>query len=82
MSSGSRATEADLLIFGTDGVIGNTLRYPDECARHKMLDMVGDLALLERDIHGRIVAHRSGHQLNASLVRALTELAGTDRSAA
>ena len=42
---GVRTTEADLLLFGRDGVIGNALRYPDEPARHKVLDMVGDLAL-------------------------------------
>jgi UDP-3-O-[3-hydroxymyristoyl] N-acetylglucosamine deacetylase/3-hydroxyacyl-[acyl-carrier-protein] dehydratase len=68
---GSRTTEADLLIFGPDGVIGNRLRYPDECARHKVLDMVGDLSLLSKDLCGHVVAHRSGHQLNAALVRRL-----------
>jgi UDP-3-O-[3-hydroxymyristoyl] N-acetylglucosamine deacetylase/3-hydroxyacyl-[acyl-carrier-protein] dehydratase len=70
---GARTTPSDLLIFGPEGVIGNTLRYPDECVRHKILDMVGDLALLEHDIHGHVVAHRSGHQLNAALVRTLLE---------
>lgn len=70
---GSRASEADLLIFGTGGPIGNSLRYPDECVRHKILDMVGDLALLAKDIRGHVVAHRSGHQLNAALVRKLLE---------
>jgi UDP-3-O-[3-hydroxymyristoyl] N-acetylglucosamine deacetylase/3-hydroxyacyl-[acyl-carrier-protein] dehydratase len=70
---GSRASAADLLIFGASGVIGNRLRYPDECVRHKILDMVGDLALLARDLTGHVVAHRSGHQLNAALVRKLIE---------
>ncbi len=70
---GSRATPADLLIFGADGVIDNVLRYPDECVRHKILDMVGDLALLDKDLIGHVVAHRSGHQLNAELVRKLVE---------
>jgi UDP-3-O-[3-hydroxymyristoyl] N-acetylglucosamine deacetylase/3-hydroxyacyl-[acyl-carrier-protein] dehydratase len=68
---GTRATTADLLIFGRDGVIGNVLRYADECARHKTLDMVGDLALLGFDLHGFIVAHRSGHQTNHTLARRL-----------
>ncbi len=68
---GRRTTEADLLIFGPDGPIGNTLRYRDECVRHKILDLVGDLALLARDLAGHVVAHRSGHALNASLVRKL-----------
>jgi UDP-3-O-[3-hydroxymyristoyl] N-acetylglucosamine deacetylase/3-hydroxyacyl-[acyl-carrier-protein] dehydratase len=70
---GVRTTEADLLLFGRDGVIGNALRYPDECARHKVLDMVGDLALVGADLHGFVVAYRSGHQTNAALGRRLLE---------
>jgi UDP-3-O-[3-hydroxymyristoyl] N-acetylglucosamine deacetylase/3-hydroxyacyl-[acyl-carrier-protein] dehydratase len=70
---GRRATEADLLIFGAEGPIGNSLRFPDECVRHKLLDLVGDLALLGLDLVGHVVAHRSGHQLNAELVRKLLE---------
>jgi UDP-3-O-[3-hydroxymyristoyl] N-acetylglucosamine deacetylase/3-hydroxyacyl-[acyl-carrier-protein] dehydratase len=70
---GSRATAADVLIFGPDGVIGNTLRYRDECVRHKILDMVGDLALLGMDLQGFVVAHRSGHHTNAALVRKLLQ---------
>jgi UDP-3-O-[3-hydroxymyristoyl] N-acetylglucosamine deacetylase/3-hydroxyacyl-[acyl-carrier-protein] dehydratase len=72
---GARTSEVDLLIFGPDGPINNELRFPDECVRHKMLDMVGDLALLGKDISGHVVAHRSGHQLNAELVRALLQAA-------
>ncbi len=68
---GRRASPADLLIFGREGILGNTLRYPDECARHKVLDLVGDLALLGFDLHGKVVAHRSGHQTNHALVRRL-----------
>ncbi|HWE37210.1 MAG TPA: UDP-3-O-acyl-N-acetylglucosamine deacetylase [Isosphaeraceae bacterium] len=68
---GARTTAADLLIFGRDGVIDNALRFPDECVRHKILDLVGDLALAGRDLRGHVVAHRSGHALNAELVRAL-----------
>jgi UDP-3-O-[3-hydroxymyristoyl] N-acetylglucosamine deacetylase/3-hydroxyacyl-[acyl-carrier-protein] dehydratase len=70
---GARATPADLLIFGDDGVIGNTLRFDDECARHKVLDLLGDLALLGFDLHGSVIAHRSGHQTNHALVRRLFE---------
>ena len=62
-----------MLIFGRDGVVGNTLRFADECARHKVLDMVGDLSLLGMDLHGFVVAHRSGHHTNASLVRRLLQ---------
>ncbi len=68
---GRRATLKDLLIFDADGPIENELRFRDECARHKMLDLVGDLALAGCDIVGHFSAHRSGHRLNAELVRVL-----------
>ncbi|MDG3003955.1 3-hydroxyacyl-ACP dehydratase FabZ [Paludisphaera mucosa] len=76
---GLRTTEADVLLFGPAGVVGNSLRFPDECARHKILDMVGDLALLGMDLHGFVVAHRSGHHTNASLVRKLMQAVEKDR---
>lgn len=66
---GRRTTTRDLLIFGPDGLIDNTLRAPDECARHKILDCIGDLALVGCDLAGVITARRSGHQLNAEFVR-------------
>jgi UDP-3-O-[3-hydroxymyristoyl] N-acetylglucosamine deacetylase len=47
------------------------LRMPDEFARHKLLDAVGDLALAGAALCGRFVAHRSGHALNNLLLRAL-----------
>jgi UDP-3-O-[3-hydroxymyristoyl] N-acetylglucosamine deacetylase / 3-hydroxyacyl-[acyl-carrier-protein] dehydratase len=75
---GSRTTESDLLIFGEDGPIGNELRFADECARHKTLDLLGDLALIGKDLSGHVVAHRSGHQLNAELARKLIEAVEQD----
>jgi UDP-3-O-acyl-N-acetylglucosamine deacetylase len=68
---GARATLQDLLIFDAEGPIDNELRYRDECVRHKALDLVGDLALAGCDLMGHFVAHRSGHRLNAELVRVL-----------
>ena len=68
---GQRATPADLLVFDSDGPIDNELRFRDECARHKVLDLVGDFALTGCDVLGHIVAHRSGHRLNAEMVRVL-----------
>lgn len=68
---GGRTTTKDLLIFDVDGPIDNSLRYRDECVRHKMLDLLGDLALAGCDLVGHFVAHRSGHRLNADLVRSL-----------
>ncbi len=68
---GRRATCKDLLVFGAEGPIDNRLRFPDECVRHKLLDMVGDFALAGCDLIGRFLAYRSGHRLNAELVRAV-----------
>ena len=71
MGFGKLVTYEDILVFGPEGVIQNTLRFPDEPVRHKVLDLIGDLTLLNRDIHGRIVAICSGHNLNQSLVQRL-----------
>lgn len=73
---GQRTTFNDLLVFDGEGPIGNALRFPDECVRHKILDMVGDFALAGCDLAGRFVACRSGHRLNAELVRAMLESSG------
>ena len=68
---GRRTSFKDLLVFGQHGPLHNKLRWDDECARHKVVDMVGDLALAGCDLVGRFVAHRSGHRLNAELLRAI-----------
>jgi UDP-3-O-acyl N-acetylglucosamine deacetylase len=68
---GARVTPKDVLVFGDSGPIDNELRYEDECVRHKALDLIGDLALAGCELVGHIVAYRSGHRLNAELVRAL-----------
>jgi len=70
---GSRTTFGDLLVFGPDGVVGNSLRAADECVRHKILDCVGDFALLGADLRGHITAYRSGHHLNRELVQRLRQ---------
>ena len=61
----------DLVVFGPHGPINNQLRFADEPARHKILDLIGDLALFGQDLRGHVVAYRSGHLLNAELVRVL-----------
>jgi len=77
---GRRTRIQDLLIYGADGPIDNHERFPDECARHKLLDMVGDLTLAGCDLVGAFTAHRSGHRLNAELVRVLASRSeGMDR---
>jgi UDP-3-O-[3-hydroxymyristoyl] N-acetylglucosamine deacetylase len=65
---GLTVAAGDLVLFGPDGPVGNTLRWPDECVRHKVLDVVGDLALAGRPLHAHVRACRSGHRLNAELV--------------
>ncbi len=60
-------TTRDLLVFDQDGPIDNSLRFSDECARHKALDLLGDLALTGIDLVGKVVANRSGHQMNGRL---------------
>ncbi len=58
------------VVFGATEVINpGGLRFTDECARHKLLDMIGDLGLLGAPVIGRFRAHRSGHELNLRLVR-------------
>lgn len=70
---GKHMSYQDLLVFGKTGPINNALRFPDECVRHKILDLVGDLALAGCDIRADIRANRSGHLLNAKLVEAIQE---------
>jgi UDP-3-O-[3-hydroxymyristoyl] N-acetylglucosamine deacetylase len=60
-----------IVVDGAQVLNPEGLRMSDEFVRHKMLDMVGDLALAGADIHGRVVAHRTGHTLNNRLLRQL-----------
>jgi UDP-3-O-acyl N-acetylglucosamine deacetylase len=78
---GRRTRVTDLLVFGPRGLIDNRLRFADEPARHKILDLIGDLSLLGEDVRGHLVAYRSGHPLNAALVRVLAERLGKGRHA-
>jgi UDP-3-O-[3-hydroxymyristoyl] N-acetylglucosamine deacetylase len=75
---GARTTAADLLVFGRRGPIDNGLRYANEPARHKILDLVGDLSLFGHDLRGHVVAYRSGHPLNIELVRQLSKQLAAD----
>lgn len=55
--------------FTRDGVLNpGGLRAPDECCRHKALDLIGDLALLGRPLLGHVIAERAGHAMHAALV--------------
>jgi len=70
---GQRVTYQDVVVFNEQGPLDNELRFEDECARHKLLDMVGDFSLSGADLIGKITAHRSGHRLNSQMVFALMQ---------
>ncbi len=56
------------IILSQDGVQNGPLRFPDEFVRHKVLDLIGDLALAGHRILGRVVAERAGHAMHTALV--------------
>jgi UDP-3-O-[3-hydroxymyristoyl] N-acetylglucosamine deacetylase len=67
-------TFRDLLVFGPGGPIDNAMHFPDECSRHKLLDLLGDLALCGARVFGTITAHKSGHNLNGRMAQELLKL--------
>jgi len=72
---GKHLTPAEVLVLGPDGPLPpNAFRFDDELVRHKVLDIIGDLALLGCAIRGRIVAYKSGHTLNHRLARKLAQV--------
>jgi UDP-3-O-[3-hydroxymyristoyl] N-acetylglucosamine deacetylase len=62
------ASEANAIVLTNEGIKNPPLRYRDEFVRHKVLDLIGDLALLGRRLLGRIVADRAGHAMHTALV--------------
>lgn len=65
------ASEENVIVVTENGVKNGPLRFPDEFVRHKVLDLIGDLALLGNQIIGRIVADRAGHAMHTALVSRL-----------
>ncbi len=76
---GKHLSYQDILVFGENGPIENELRFPDECVRHKVADLIGDLFLFGKFISGQIFARQSGHSLNHQLVRRLRELESAEQ---
>lgn len=72
---GTHIGPRDLLVINSDGPVKNSYRFPNECVRHKIVDLIGDIALVGRPIKGRIVAYKSGHSLNQQLAKKLFEAA-------
>ncbi|HEY2524517.1 MAG TPA: UDP-3-O-acyl-N-acetylglucosamine deacetylase [Candidatus Binataceae bacterium] len=69
LASGGRLD--NLILIDDEKVVNTTLRFADEFARHKVLDMIGDLYLLGRPIFGHVTAHKTGHSDNLALLRAV-----------
>ncbi|MFC1668320.1 UDP-3-O-acyl-N-acetylglucosamine deacetylase [Chlamydiota bacterium] len=62
------------VVVGQDAIFSKEdLRFPDECVRHKILDLLGDLFLLGRPIKGHIIAIKAGHGMNIELAKELAK---------
>jgi UDP-3-O-[3-hydroxymyristoyl] N-acetylglucosamine deacetylase len=64
-------SDESAIILSRKGVENGPLRFSDEFVRHKVLDLIGDLALAGRRIEGRVVAERAGHAMHTALVQRL-----------
>jgi len=71
------ASPENAIVLGPKGPENGPLRFEDEYVRHKVLDLIGDLALAGRRIEGHVVAERAGHAMHTALVSRLMK----DRSA-
>jgi UDP-3-O-acyl N-acetylglucosamine deacetylase len=67
------------VVVGKRSVLNDSLRYPDEFVRHKILDLVGDLFLLGRPLRAHVVGRNAGHALNYQLVTAIQKALAADR---
>jgi UDP-3-O-[3-hydroxymyristoyl] N-acetylglucosamine deacetylase len=65
------ASTENAVVLTREGLLNPPLRHPDEFVRHKVLDLIGDLALVGRHILGSIVADRAGHAMHTALVSRL-----------
>jgi UDP-3-O-[3-hydroxymyristoyl] N-acetylglucosamine deacetylase len=62
------ASAENAIVLTREGLMNPPLRFPDEFVRHKVLDLIGDLALLGKQILGSVVADRAGHAMHTALV--------------
>jgi len=61
------------IVVGDTGVLNNALRFDDEFVRHKILDVIGDMALVGHPVIGHLVAHRGGHALHTAFAAQVLE---------
>jgi len=64
------------VVLGDSEILNESLRFPDEFVRHKMLDLTGDLSLIGCPLRAHVVALRAGHDLHAELARKIRESRG------
>lgn len=58
-----------------NGILDNlSLHYPNEAARHKLLDIIGDLALIGQRIRGKVIAHKPGHRINVDFAKKMAKI--------
>ena len=74
LASGGRLDNC--ILIDDEKVVNTTLRFPDEFARHKILDIMGDIYLLGRPIRGKITARKTGHSDNIALLREIKKQLG------
>jgi UDP-3-O-acyl N-acetylglucosamine deacetylase len=67
------------IVVGKRSVLNDSLRFPDEFVRHKILDLVGDLFLLGRPLRAHVVGRNAGHALNYQVVAAIQKALAADR---
>lgn len=70
----AHVSNQELLVIGPDGPIENAFRFSNECARHKTLDLIGDLSLVGVDLIGQFRSDRGGHRINGMLAQRLSEM--------
>lgn len=69
------AFNRDSIAVKPNGILDNlTLKYPNEAARHKLLDVIGDLALVGCRIRGKVIANKPGHALNTDFAKKLAKI--------
>ena len=69
------AFNKDNIAVKSNGILDNlTLHYPNEAARHKLLDVIGDLALVGTRIRGKVIANKPGHYINTQFAKKLSKI--------
>ena len=75
MESLKKAFGKDEITVKPNGILDNlTLHYPNEAARHKLLDVIGDLALIGTKIQGKIIANKPGHYVNTQFAKKMSKI--------